>query len=468
VTWLKKLHLQPWWIEGVSIGGLLLAIAIAGLVGLGINARVKSVTDHTLKYDIELEDRGDDFRVAVLDMRHYHRNIVFVGPSRHGLAEFEAAYEELLAQIDQLEKLGLDHPRIRSPEELRQIAERYYEAFRPAIDLYFSEPQAFTLASDDGLVRLSALGESAGAIDQLGELEAAAALHTVDDAANSAQIAILAVLGGLILVGGVLAYLVVRNSSEQKRTALELAKALQLKSNFIADASHELRTPLTVLRANADVALGLEHDCVHTEFLEEIVHEAERMTRLVEDLLFLARSDAGAAPLDLELVNIGPFLANLAERASVLAQEYDNSLHAELAADGLTQIDRSRIEQVVLILVDNAAKYNPAKKAVTLRSSTRGSEVVIEVIDRGPGIPGEDLPLIFERFYRGDKSRTRKQGGVGLGLAIAKTIVEAHGGQIDAESVQNKGTKMRLTLPLVLILQPATQPIQSSVIQDAI
>jgi signal transduction histidine kinase len=456
--WWKNLHLQPWWLESVSIGGLLLAIALAGLVGLGINARVKSVTDQALKYDIELEDRGDDLRVGVLDMRHYHRNLVFAGPSRLGLADFETAYLQLHAQIDRLEQLGLDDPNMPRPERLRQLTDRYYAEFRPAIDGYHSDPSAFTLASDDGLVILAELERATREIDRLGEQRAAAALRSVERAATEARIVLLTVLGGLILVGAYLAYLAVRILREQQRTASELAHALRAKANFIADASHELRTPLTVLRANAEVALELDRTCVHTELIEEIVRESARMTRLVEDLFFLARSDSGSQPLELELVPVGALFAELAERADTLTREYDTSLRTELAADGWAQLDRARIEQAALILVDNAAKYSPAGGLVILSSGTRGAELIVEVSDQGPGIPEAELPLVFERFYRVDKARTRKQGGAGLGLAIAKSIVEAHGGRIEAESILNQGTTMRFYLPLVTMPQPACQP----------
>jgi signal transduction histidine kinase len=447
--------MQPRWIETLALSGLLVAIAVAGLVGLEINSQVKRITDQVLEYDVELEDRADDLRVAVLDMRHFHRNIAFAGPTRRGLTDFEAAYLQLQTQIDRLAQLGIEEPNVRTPQQLRAIAEHYYADFHPAIAFYDSDPQSFVLVSDDGLVRLAELESAARELDQLGEQRAAAALRSVEAAEDVARVVLLTVLAGLILVGVGLAYLIVNDLREKRRTAAELARALQLKNDFIADASHELRTPLTVLRANAEVALDLDRTCTHVELLEEIVQESERMTRLVENLLFLARSDSDSMPLELELVEVVPFLTELGERASTLAREGGASLRTEVAATGLATIDPSRIEQVVLILVDNAAKYSPAGKMVTLRSTTRGSELIIEVADQGPGISAPDLPLVFERFYRLDKTRSRKQGGAGLGLAIAKSIVEAHGGRIEAESIVNQGTKMRFYLPLMTMSQPA-------------
>lgn len=154
-----------------------------------------------------------------------------------------------------------------------------------------------------------------------------------------------------------------------------------------------------------------------------------------------------------------PLLGELSERARVLAREHVATFRTDLKATGIIQVDRSRIGQAVLILVDNAAKYSPMGEAVTLRSLSHGQEIIIEVADKGPGIPEEDLSLIFERFYRADKARTRKQGGagIGLGLAIAKSIVEAHGGRIEVQSIPHQGTTMRIFLPVAAVSQPTPQ-----------
>jgi len=468
MAWLKGLHLRSWWLANMSIIGLLVAIAVAGLLALGINERVRGVLVQALQYDLEIEDRADDLRVAILDMRHYHRNLVFGGPSPRRLTDFETAYEQLLSHIDRLNQLGIRDTNLPDGVELHQIAEHYYTEFQPAIALYYEDPQAFDLASDDGLWLLAELESDALRFERFGEREAADALLGVEDAANSARMLLMTKLTGHILIGAVLAYLIIRNLREQRRAAAELAHALQLKTDFIADMSHELRTPLTVVRANAEVALELDRTCVHTELLEEINKEAEHMTHLVEDLLFLARSDAGAVPLAQELVNIRSFLSELAERSSVLARGRGATLQLELAGEGLMQIDRDRIAQAVLILVDNATKYSPPNTTITLRSGLLGTEVVIEVADEGPGIPEKDLPLIFERFYRVDKARTRKQGGVGLGLAIAKSIITAHGGRIEAESELHKGTKMRCYLPLAVVPQFARLSAEQMIIEDAV
>jgi signal transduction histidine kinase len=142
-------------------------------------------------------------------------------------------------------------------------------------------------------------------------------------------------------------------------------------------------------------------------------------------------------------------VAELAGRAEVLTREHGAELERKLEGRGYVEIDRQRMEQAVLILIDNATKYGPRGGTVTLASFVRSGELHISVEDRGPGIPKDELPRIFERFYRLDKARSRQLGGTGLGLPIARTIVEAHGGHIEAVSRPGEGTKMSLCLPLL-------------------
>lgn len=438
-----------------AMAGLLIAVTAAGLIGLGINSRVRSITAEAVNIDIELEDRGDDFRVSVLDVRHYHRNIMFAGPTRLGLTDFDAAYQQMITQIDRLAELEIDDPRMPQLSVLREKAEAYYEAFRPAIELYDTDRAAFDRASDQGLAHLAELSEAGRIIDHLGEQRSAAALRSVEAASQSAQLVLISVLGGLTLVGVGLTYLVIRNMRQQRLVSLELARSLQFKNDFIADASHELRTPLTVLRANAELAHDLKDADEQTELLEEILAESDRMTRLIDDLLFLASSDAGSLPIRRDLVEVERTVAGLADRATTLAREFGTHLQTDLTATGLAELDGARIEQAGLILVDNAGKYGGPGSPIWLRSRTLGSELMIEVEDFGPGIPEEDLPSIFERFYRVDKARSRRQGGTGLGLAIARTIVEAHDGRIEAESKVGRGTMMRIFLPILSKSYPA-------------
>jgi two-component system, OmpR family, sensor histidine kinase VicK len=455
MSWLRGIREQPWRITIAAVGGLLVAILVAGVVGLLLNRNIEHVTEEALTHAMELEDEGDDLRVAIMDLRHYHRNLTFEGPSRGGIEDFEKAYGDLHDEIDELEEIGVRDPEAPQPDEIRRIAEEYYADLRPAIDLYEEDLAAFTEASDRGLLRLDKMNQVAEELDPLGEQQAEKSLVRVDQVTRTARVVLLAVIGGLLLVGAALAYVAVRVVNElrklyaeQQAATKKLEEASRAKTAFITDVSHELRTPLTVLRGNAEVRLA-QGDDIHKETLEEIVEELKRMSRLVEDLLFLARFDSASLPLDFETVAVESLLTDLAGRAEILARERGARLETQLGGRGFVEIDRRWIEQAVLILVDNAAKYGPDGGTVTLTSSARSGELRIGVEDHGPGIPEEELPRVFERFYRLDKARSRTLGGSGLGLPIAKTIVEAHGGHIEAVSRLGKGTKMSLCLPLL-------------------
>jgi two-component system, OmpR family, sensor histidine kinase VicK len=434
--------------------GLLLATALAGVAGLIITRNVARVTDQALGYNVELEDQADDFRIAVLDVRHFHRNLLFAGPSGQELADFDGAYASLIEEIDLLESLGIRDPHAPQPGEVRQMAEHYNRGFRPAIALYRTDREAFIRASDAGLVELDRMEAAAQELDKLGERLAASAFSGIGEANDRATFVLIAVLVGVAVVGVGLAYVTIRMLralqelyAAQSDAAERLAKSLREKADFIADVTHELRTPLTVLRGNAEVGLAMNDGGPHAEILSEIVGESARMSRLIEDLLLLARSDAQLR-LDLRPVAVEPWIADVAAHAEVLARQRGASFDATLEAEGEVRVDPDRLEQAVLGLVDNAAKYSPAGETLTLGSLTRNGKLVIEIADRGSGIPEEEIPLIFERFYRADRSRSRPEGGTGLGLAIAGTIVEAHGGRIDVASRVGEGTSMFIRLPL--------------------
>ena len=237
-----------------------------------------------------------------------------------------------------------------------------------------------------------------------------------------------------------------RDVSERKRVERVLADAARAKAEFLAEVSHELRTPLTVIRGNAEIGLEFDRDCEHEELLREIVRESSTMSRMVEDLLFLARSESAAPPFRMEPVETSVLVRDLARRARSLAAEHGATVDTTLAESGLVRVDPARVEQAVLALVDNAIKYGPEGHRITLRSSSPEGELRVEVGDQGPGIPETELPHVFERFYRLDDV---DEPGNGLGLSIAQTIAEAHGGRIEADSRPGAGTLMTLALPLL-------------------
>jgi len=222
--------------------------------------------------------------------------------------------------------------------------------------------------------------------------------------------------------------------------------AYRLQQRFVADASHELRAPLTAILGNLDL-LRRRRDIPEEErqeALEEAQREAARLSRLVADLLALARADAGMPlvlrPLDLDAVVLEAF-----KEARALSAEHEFVLEpfepVRVAGDG------DRLKQLLLILLDNAIKYTPSGGRITVGLRGDGDRAEITVRDTGVGIPPEDLPHVFERFYRADPARSRDPGGTGLGLPIARWIVEQHEGDITLESEPGRGTTVRVLLP---------------------
>lgn len=467
MKWLNKIRTQPWPLA-IAAGTLIVIIALAGMVGLAKNLRVKEITDDAFVHAEELENSGSDLEVAILDLRYYHRNLADPGASKSDLTSFETGYRQLHQQIDEIQKLGVEDRNAPQPDQLHQQARTYYEGFRQAVDRRDEDPEAFQRASERGLGALTEMRNAANALDKSGERNAASALKTLKQAEDVERLVLFGAASGLVLALSALAFTAFRMVrmvgelrslyASQQATAEALEQASRAKTAFLADVSHELRTPLTMLRGNAELGLETDDQRSHPELLREIVAESERMGRMIDDLLFLARSDS-ESPLKLEPVDADSFLGELARRAEFLARERGATFKAELTGDGQLRLDPSRIEQVVLILVDNAAKYGPKGGRVTLSATTASGELVVSVRDEGPGIPKADLPHIFDRFYRIHKARGRKQGGTGLGLSIAKAIAKAHGGDVEAKSEPGEGTTMTLHVPLLAVREVPDHPV---------
>jgi two-component system, OmpR family, sensor kinase len=228
-------------------------------------------------------------------------------------------------------------------------------------------------------------------------------------------------------------------------TLERLEQLFNMQRRFLADVSHELRTPLTVIKGNVGLVRKLGAD---EESLSSIENEVDRLTRMVGDLLLLAQAEAGSMPFDMAAIELDNILFEVFQQMHVLAGE-----RVKLNLTGIDQIqvngDRDRLKQVMLNLVGNAIQYTPSGGQVNISLERVEERACFKVSDNGPGIPAEDLPHIFERFYRGEKSRTRnKTGGFGLGLSIAFWIVRSHGGTIEVESQEGKGTTFITWLPI--------------------
>lgn len=224
----------------------------------------------------------------------------------------------------------------------------------------------------------------------------------------------------------------------------------KLRKDFIANVSHELRTPISMLQGYSEAIIDdiAGSDEEKKELAQIIYDESLRMGRLVNELLDLARIEAGHIQLNIEPVNMTDFCERIFRKFTGVAKENDVELISEIVtSDTEAYVDADRIEQVMTNLVDNAIRYTSVSGSVTIRLEETLNGFKLEIEDSGAGIPEEDLPFVFERFYKADKARTRGRAGTGLGLAIVKNIVEAHKGRVSAHSKIGEGTTFSVFLP---------------------
>ena len=227
-----------------------------------------------------------------------------------------------------------------------------------------------------------------------------------------------------------------------------LDNAFKRQRQFTADASHELRTPLTIIKGQIDVSLQNEREPeAYRKVLQEVNEEVDRLIRLAGSLLTLTRADAGQIPIVFERVDIPEVVTGVLEQVRSTATDKGVGLQLEPGSSATIQADEDLLLQLMLNLLDNAIKYTLPGGQVSAGWKMHGDHVELRVNDTGIGIPHEDLPYLFDRFYRVDKARSRAEGGVGLGLAIARWIAEAHGGSIHVESAPNQGSTFTAVLP---------------------
>jgi heavy metal sensor kinase len=226
-----------------------------------------------------------------------------------------------------------------------------------------------------------------------------------------------------------------------------LDRAFQQQRRFTSDASHELRTPLAIIRSEVEVALARKRDpSYYSRVLADVLEETERLQRLVESLLVLARADSGQA-LSLHPVDLGELMADVSARIAPRAHERGVQLTVMVDEVDHVRGDATWLSQVLLNLLDNALRHTPSGGRISLSLEPAPGGVVMKVADTGEGIAPEHLPRLFERFYRADRARDRRAGGTGLGLAISDWVARAHHGRLTAESRLSEGSTFTLWLP---------------------
>ena len=243
---------------------------------------------------------------------------------------------------------------------------------------------------------------------------------------------------------------VAHRTSELEEANARLQRLDDMRMLFLAEIGHELRTPLTVLRGEAEVALRGERPIEeHRETLRRVVQLAQQMGRLVEDLLFLARAEVGAVRFEMQPIDLQDVLEIAIGEARFLASEREASMRAQLPPEPCrVEADAERLTQAFLIVLDNAVKYSDPGQAVDLTLRTTGAEAEVTLRNVGPGIPPSDLPYVFNRFYRGRQGPNGHASGTGLGLPIAKWIIDTHGCRIAVESAARE-TLVTIHLPLI-------------------
>ena len=263
---------------------------------------------------------------------------------------------------------------------------------------------------------------------------------------------LIAAFGGAAIFALVL--VAVGGSILVRKSTAPVEHSIDHMRRFMADAAHELRTPLTVLRSRAEIALQQRRDpAAYVAALEGIEVEARRLGHIVEDLLTLARADAGERPIERQRVFLDDVALDAADAARVVAQQKGVALAMREFEEATVDGDPSLLRQLVMTLLDNAVKFTPPGGSVELRVNTIASAPTLVVQDTGVGIDAEQLPHVFERFYRGDPARQRSANGIashegaGLGLSIARWIADAHGASIDITSNVGRGTRVEVRFP---------------------
>ena len=249
--------------------------------------------------------------------------------------------------------------------------------------------------------------------------------------------------GVLVLVGG-LAYAFAR------RTLRPVQRNVEAQRRFVSNASHELRTPLSIMRTEFQVARRGDISAVDVpRLLDEGLDEIRRMTTIVEDLLTLSRIDAQQENLVFAPMDVSALVGRTVDRMRIYGLNYDVSVDFSSTESAVVLADSDHLERAILNLIKNAIEHSPSGTSVRIEVASEGDAVEVRVQDTGEGISAKDMPHIFERFYRAQASEFRERGGSGLGLSVARWVIEAHRGTITVRSTGGTGTEVVVELPRI-------------------
>jgi signal transduction histidine kinase len=288
-------------------------------------------------------------------------------------------------------------------------------------------------------IRTDPVKNKKGAV--VGALQVARPISWIGDTLSRLERQLALASGVGLILGALVAFLMALKSLRP------IQRNLKKQREFVADASHELRTPLTLIRTNAEAWLRRAAGTSQATYAQHILEEVDQLNAIVADLTTLALADARQLRIERRPVELSGIVRELIDHTAPLAEERHVRLAPDLNGGVQVEADAIRMRQLLLILLDNALSYTPEGGEVSVSVARQNGKAKVTVADTGPGIPARDLPHIFDRFYRADKARSGEDGHIGLGLPIAKWIVDAHRGDIQVKSTPGVGTRIAVSLP---------------------
>ena len=445
---------------------LLAAVGLVGLMGIGtyllINRYLQQTTDLTLQYKMATEFRllglnipPELLHAETIWLQNNSREVPQFRPTAVKVTDSSGNDEEYEEHTDEMEKY-IEEEHLYNADLAAVFAISLDTNGSPILASNLIAPP--TVNSPEALVSAQQTGHDLRTVDAPGggrvrlltyrtgtavpALLQTGRLLNDQDRVLEQYLIYLAILGGAssILLALISWWLAGRSLGPAQR-------AWDQQQTFVSNASHELRTPLTLIRATADYSLRSKPQKEQAQYLMDILNECDYMDHLVDDLLLLSRLDAHRLKLDLEMLPLPELFSETVRQITKLAQA-ENITVISGGYTGNICGDPTRMRQVLLILLDNALRFTPSGGTIRLDAQRTGKSIFIDVTDTGKGIAREHLPYLFNRFYQIGTPENDTSRSNGLGLSIARALIEAQGGSIHIESQPGEGTRVRITMPL--------------------